>query len=377
MVKQFQIKQLCFCTLILLALTSVSGAGALAQNLDAATQKLFSAAQRNHINSAKAAIRDGADLNAKNARGSTAVDIAIDKGHFYLVQYLLSVRDKKDAGGQSKPIVQNKKMASKKGLPKPKPIPVADQLSKPAPVQDISAFKPPAYPPSKPRPRVAEPMAQVLVPAHVATLKKTAEPKAIFRAPPKPNQTVIKTIEPSFAKDEEKAKKETERPQLIFAPIDVVVVPQPLEPVLEPEIKVETKLVVLKNPTPKPIASVVTFTPDTKRIDDPIRTFFLKDMVSKSPPVEKTQTRAQHSKIQRIPKLALGSVKPAGDERNILRAPDFPTLPRRLSKSKVDAISVEQEAGKVRCEDVASAQNNTRKNTSSSVVIDLPPMNCR
>lgn len=61
--------------------------------LDAATQRLFEAVENNDMSGVQISIGGGADINAFNEWGLTAVDLAVDKGHFKIVHYLLSVRN--------------------------------------------------------------------------------------------------------------------------------------------------------------------------------------------------------------------------------------------------------------------------------------------
>jgi len=56
------------------------------------SQQLFQAVEVNDIGAVKKAITAGANLNARNADGMTAADLAVDKGHFIIAHFLLSER---------------------------------------------------------------------------------------------------------------------------------------------------------------------------------------------------------------------------------------------------------------------------------------------
>jgi|GEM_PF-5637404 len=56
-------------------------------------EDLFSAVEQNNLTIVKKMINAGADVHAVNDRGYTPVEVAVDKGYFYIVQYLLRVRD--------------------------------------------------------------------------------------------------------------------------------------------------------------------------------------------------------------------------------------------------------------------------------------------
>ena len=60
--------------------------------LAGATADLFKAVEVNDLPGVKAAIAAGANINAKNAAGKTPDDLAVDRGHFIIAQFLLSQR---------------------------------------------------------------------------------------------------------------------------------------------------------------------------------------------------------------------------------------------------------------------------------------------
>ena len=58
-----------------------------------ATRSLFDAVQANDIAHVQASIAAGADLSARDQWGLTAIDLAVDKSHFDVAHFLLSIRN--------------------------------------------------------------------------------------------------------------------------------------------------------------------------------------------------------------------------------------------------------------------------------------------
>ena len=58
----------------------------------AVNQRLFEAINANDLNSVKLAVDDGADVEARNAFGATAIDLAVDLGRYEIAFYLMSFR---------------------------------------------------------------------------------------------------------------------------------------------------------------------------------------------------------------------------------------------------------------------------------------------
>jgi len=70
--------------------------------LDKATQALFDAVLVNDLEAVKASVSADADLEARDRWGMTPIDLAVDRGHFKIAHFLLSVRNfrrDKDADG--------------------------------------------------------------------------------------------------------------------------------------------------------------------------------------------------------------------------------------------------------------------------------------
>src|SRR4051812_14873181 len=78
----------------LLGLASASHFAALAQQpLSEATRRLFAAVDKNDLPETQSSIALGADVFARNQRGQTPAELAVDHGHFEIAHYLLSVRN--------------------------------------------------------------------------------------------------------------------------------------------------------------------------------------------------------------------------------------------------------------------------------------------
>ncbi|MBL6929284.1 MAG: ankyrin repeat domain-containing protein [Rhodospirillales bacterium] len=76
-----------------LAIALASPATVRADDLSPLTQNLFSAIQRNDFSAVQLSVANGADISARNQFGMRAVDLAVDKGHFEIAHYLLSLRE--------------------------------------------------------------------------------------------------------------------------------------------------------------------------------------------------------------------------------------------------------------------------------------------
>jgi hypothetical protein len=58
-----------------------------------ATRQLFQAIYANDLPSAQASVGDGADVEARDRWGMTPADLAIDRGHYRIAHFLVSVRN--------------------------------------------------------------------------------------------------------------------------------------------------------------------------------------------------------------------------------------------------------------------------------------------
>jgi len=108
--------------------------------LSPATQRLFEAVQNNDMSQVQISIATGADLEAINDWGVTAIDFAVDKGHFEIVHYLLSVRDLK---GPQAPRPQTPVISLGTGGPIAEAVPFATAAPAPAPAPVGQVYSPP------------------------------------------------------------------------------------------------------------------------------------------------------------------------------------------------------------------------------------------
>jgi hypothetical protein len=81
---------------MLLAGGILLASGSMAAELSPATKRLFDAVWADDMTKVRASIVDGANLSATNEFGVRAVDLAVDKGHYDIAHYLLSVEKLRD-----------------------------------------------------------------------------------------------------------------------------------------------------------------------------------------------------------------------------------------------------------------------------------------
>ncbi len=86
-------KPVVFVLAMFIAVTALPQTG-FTQNHSLATQQLFVAADKGDLASIKDSLAKGADLSARNRADKTAIDVAVTKGHFDIVQFLLGERNK-------------------------------------------------------------------------------------------------------------------------------------------------------------------------------------------------------------------------------------------------------------------------------------------
>lgn len=71
-------------------------------------KELFLAARNGDLNGVKAAMKNGADLEAKESYGDTALNLAAENGHFEIVKYLIETgANIENLGGAAKTPVMN------------------------------------------------------------------------------------------------------------------------------------------------------------------------------------------------------------------------------------------------------------------------------
>ncbi|OHC76218.1 MAG: hypothetical protein A3G18_11010 [Rhodospirillales bacterium RIFCSPLOWO2_12_FULL_58_28] len=129
------------------------------QDSEEATRALFEAVRQNDLPAVQASITAGADINAVNSWGLTPADVAVDKGHFDVAHFLLSLRNFKAAdsekprqtpppqtGGKWGPVV-----TTNTAPPSPPPAPMAPVDSGPIQAEEAPAPQP-TWPSDKPNP---------------------------------------------------------------------------------------------------------------------------------------------------------------------------------------------------------------------------------
>jgi hypothetical protein len=205
-----------------LVLTSLSGAWA-AENLSAATKRLFDAVWTDDMARVRASIIEGADLTAINEFGVRAVDMAVDKGHYDIAHYLLSVekqRNDQNTASQAAPVPTPLPTNVPATQPAPAPLPVATVapasisgvIASPAstlkPVSALAAANEPAPQPEalwKPVVEGNEPSAPNIKvlgtasPQPLSPVPKSPTPDAATQTTPK----VSSVLKPSLQRDED------------------------------------------------------------------------------------------------------------------------------------------------------------------------------
>ena len=68
------------------------------------TMQLFEAVENDDLDGVRASITNGADIRAKNAKGQMPADVAVERGHFRIAQYLLTISSMKKRGASKGPV---------------------------------------------------------------------------------------------------------------------------------------------------------------------------------------------------------------------------------------------------------------------------------
>jgi hypothetical protein len=103
-----------------------------AQELSPATKKLFEAVHNGDLAQVQISIAGGADPEALNTWGISAVDLAVDKGHFDIVHFLLQVREMQAQKGKPAPVPSPARVTS---LSNPAPVPAKAEALQPVPIE--------------------------------------------------------------------------------------------------------------------------------------------------------------------------------------------------------------------------------------------------
>ncbi|MBT7356868.1 MAG: ankyrin repeat domain-containing protein, partial [Rhodospirillaceae bacterium] len=105
----------------------------------AATERLFRSVEANDMAGVQISIARGGDIDAINSWGLSPVDLAVDKGHFNIVHYLLSVREIRKSSRTTTP-ARAPAVTSFSDTPPPAPAPA------PAPISEVYSPPPGANP---------------------------------------------------------------------------------------------------------------------------------------------------------------------------------------------------------------------------------------
>ena len=106
--------------LLAIMLTAGLAISALAQNISPATKQLFDAVWADDLGRVKAAITAGASISAVNELGVRPVDMAVDRGHYEIAHYLLSVENqRRDAATQEPESKPAERMVASSVMPAP------------------------------------------------------------------------------------------------------------------------------------------------------------------------------------------------------------------------------------------------------------------
>lgn len=240
-----------------------------AADLSAASQNLFDAIQRNDLGAVQISIANGAELSARNSFGMLPVDLAVEKGHFEIAHYLLSLRQMEQSAGddakakpaedavaspaQARPPVQSAPLS-------PQPLKAPPAQTPPAPPSlpaaqpgggAVDPFDPMAVPdaarhpvitgsePENPNTGVAEPPPPPAVPedahsqAAPSLRPEPASPEVADLPPPaKPNPDLLNRIGDMLGLDEQ-AASEASAPPPPVPPVAEPASAEPEQPVLQ------------------------------------------------------------------------------------------------------------------------------------------------
>lgn len=95
---------------------AVGPAAAAEQSAAPATQRLFEAVHSNDLAAARASVAAGADLEATDRWGLTALELAIDKGYYEIAHFLAAARS---ARRSQRPGTPQPAEAARSALPSP------------------------------------------------------------------------------------------------------------------------------------------------------------------------------------------------------------------------------------------------------------------
>jgi len=215
-------------TLSIAALVLSLSAVAMAQTQSPATKQLFEAVFSGNLAEVQISIANGGDINALNAWGITPVDLAVDKGHFEIVHFLLQVRDQQSKNNKPTP---SQASVTSLGVTPNKPTAPAPTA---APVGEVYSPPPDAGPWS----------------ATVVTSEPPPPPVLVAGPSPFDQESTADTALPIIG---------TVRGPTIDTSVQVAVEETFQKVAKQPETKSETK--------PEPVAETTTFKPATENIE--------------------------------------------------------------------------------------------------------------
>ena len=151
---------------VLAAVVTVGGALAQDKKLSPATESLFLAIRTNNFDAVKRSLLAGADVEAEDEDGRTAIDVAVDRGRFNIAHYLLAWRKPPQARTPTTPAA-------------PPPVITETAPTAPAPVPEtmpVTREPPSVLSPTPVQPVTAQPLAPTAPPATlpVATVSPPA-----------------------------------------------------------------------------------------------------------------------------------------------------------------------------------------------------------
>jgi len=279
--------------------------------INPATQDLFSAVQVNDLESVKTAITSGADIATKNEQGQTAADIAVEKGHFIIANYLLSQpRIKKVA--KPKPAIKAEKQVVQKSKTK-KPH-----------LKTATSQKPSGqFPTPKSKPRIGQKkLLKQQQPSQTAELSGALTPPA--------QQIIIQPVKKPIVK---KTSEKQQTAQAVIPPEPTTKTQLAAKPAAKPAEKSSaigqffTSLVDLITPEQNTVQKTPPIIPDeVVIIEDP-------KVVNPTPSqINQTVQNGTEAGISEVPQTAIPPVVPDGFELTEQQPPQVSDTASRTLK---------------------------------------------
>ncbi len=188
-----------------------------------ATEALFLAVDKNDLPGVRAAVESGANIEAVNALGVQAVEMAVDRGYYDIAHYLISVRNLLASAGPRRLELPPEPEQAK---PAPKMEKAAPEIAATTPTPEPSAPEPEPTPePATPEPAISQapPNAPII-------LEPKAEPEEANQAAPETtlgDQTATRPPEMVEAPDMEADRTAAPKEPLITTESETPVDPEP------------------------------------------------------------------------------------------------------------------------------------------------------